>query len=128
MHPGESFSHRIAASRGGSWAPSNGVRACGDGTRGCHGALERNRAGARAGGWHIEGSARRPSEVPVYLRHIQRPPGWYLLDDYGGMVEVDPGDLPDVPLWLPYREHPCRPAAVDCAYCSPSLHGDCGCG
>lgn len=34
-----SFHHRLRRSQGGPWTPSNGLDVCGDGTRGCHGAL-----------------------------------------------------------------------------------------
>jgi hypothetical protein len=35
-----SYHHRLKRSHGGTWAPSNGLHLCGDGTTGCHGQVE----------------------------------------------------------------------------------------
>ncbi len=102
--PGQSFSHRIAASRGGTYAPSNGVRACGSGTTGCHGWFEAHSTWAGDGGWHIRRDRRDPLEVPVFLVTVLQPLGaWHLLDDLGGRDEVYPDEfgLPEVPVHLP---------------------------
>lgn len=98
--PGGEFSHRIAASRGGTWAPSNGVRAC----HGCHMWFEDHPDWAGEGKWHIRRDPRPPTEVPVFLVTPESPLGaWFLLDDEGGREEVYPDDhgLPEVPVHLP---------------------------
>lgn len=107
--PATSWSHRVAAGRGGQWDAANGIDTCGDGTRGCHGWLTANPAKAYAGGWHVETGA-DPSQVPVWLA---RPwPGWFRITDPGDggahvLVPVDAADLglPETP------ERPGRRAA-----------------
>lgn len=97
---GQEFSHRISASRGGIWAPSNGVRAC----HRCHGWLEAHPTWAGDGGWHIRRDLRSPLEVPVFLVTPEAPlGGWMLLDDEGGRESVHHDDhgLPEVPAHLP---------------------------
>jgi hypothetical protein len=100
----ESWSHRVAKARGGLWAPSDGLHLCGDGVRLCHGWLEAHPTWAGEGGWHIRRDPRAPAEVPVYLRPALAWPGWYLIDDEGLYLVVDPDDygLPEVPEHLPY--------------------------
>jgi hypothetical protein len=102
--PGQSFSHRIAASRGGTYAPSNGIRACGSGTTGCHGWFEHHPTWGGEGGWQIRRTLRTPLEVPAFLVTPEAPfGGWYLLDDENGREGVFPDDfgLPEVPAHLP---------------------------
>ncbi len=110
-NPGQEFSHRIAASRCGTWAPSNGVRAC----HGCHSWLEHHPLWATGGWWHIRRDPRSPLELPVFLKVALLPRGgWFLLDDAGGMELVDPDDhdLPGAPLHLPYVVPGGRPLAT----------------
>ncbi len=85
-NPGQEFSHRIAASRGGTWAPSNGVRAC----HGCHSWLEHHPLWATGGWWHIRRDPRSPLELPVFLKVA----------------------LPGAPLHLPYVVPGGRPLAT----------------
>lgn len=102
--PGQSFSHRVSRSRGGTWAPSNGVRACGSGTTGCHGWFEDHPTWAGDGGWHIRRDLRPAIEVPVFIVTPESPLGaWNLLDDEGGRepVHADDYGLPEVPAHLP---------------------------
>lgn len=102
--PGQSFSHRVSASRGGTYAPSNGIRACGSGTTGCHGWFESHPLHAGNGGWHIRRDRRSPRDVPVFLVTPEAPlGGWVLLDDEGAReaVHADDHGLPEVPAVLP---------------------------
>lgn len=110
----ESWSHRVAKSRGGSWSPSNGLHLCGDGVRLCHGWLEANPLWAGAGGWHIRRDLRLPDIVPVYLRPAWSPAGWFLLLDDGSTepVHADDFGLPEVPAYLPYVLPGGRPLAT----------------
>lgn len=104
FRPAESWSHRIARSRGGTWAPSNGLATCGDGVRLCHGWLEANPTWAGEGRWHIRRLHQaNPLDIPVYLRPLDLEPGWFLLDDEGGRWPVDPADygLPVMPAHFP---------------------------
>jgi hypothetical protein len=98
--PGQSFSHRVSTSRGGTWAPSNGVRAC----RRCHDWFEDHPTWAGDGGWHIRRDLRPAIEVPVFVVTVLAPLGaWHLLLDDGSRDEVYPDDygLPEVPAHLP---------------------------
>lgn len=80
----QSIHHRGKRSQGGSWAPSNLLAACGDGTRGCHGWVEANPAKANALGlWLFAGQ--QPQETPVYMRW-NGTRSWWLLDDHGMLV------------------------------------------
>jgi hypothetical protein len=106
--PAESLSHRISRSRGGTWAPSNLLHVCGDGTpagRGCHWWLEDRKEWAKQGGWHIRRDPRPANEVPLYLRPPMNASGWFLIRDEGGpyLVPVDPADygLPQMPAHFP---------------------------
>jgi hypothetical protein len=68
------WSHRIAAGRGGTYRPANGL----DLSPAVHEWLHRNPALAYAGGWHVESGA-TVQDVPVWLA---RPwPGWFLIED-----------------------------------------------
>lgn len=68
------FSHRWAAGQLGTFRPANGLHLA----RGTHEWLERNRALARAGGWHVL-SGTVLQAAPVWLA---RPwPAWWLIDD-----------------------------------------------
>lgn len=46
IHGAHTFHHRLKKGQGGTWAPSNGLHVCGDGTRFCHGWIEANPAHA----------------------------------------------------------------------------------
>jgi len=102
-----SFHHRLRRSQGGPWTPSNGLDVCGDGTRGCHGALtntngrydEYRRLGL------ILRSGDDPHTVPAVIHSPQYDLGErvaLLLDDEGCVawapfpdgVEGDPFTLP----------------------------------
>lgn len=84
------WSHRIARSRGGSWAPSNGVLLC----LVAHGWAHTFPKLARSLGWHLN-THDAPAEAPVWLA---RPyPGWWLLDDGGLLTPVHAEDHPDLP-------------------------------
>lgn len=85
---GMSWHHRKNRSQGGTWAPSNGLHTCGDGTTGCHGALTNTNGRAeefRAAGWIVP-SYQDPTTVPVLI------PGLFfvLLSDDGSYVEIPP--------------------------------------
>ncbi len=108
LRPAQSASHRISRSRGGTWAPSNLLRVCGDGTPaggGCHWWFEANPNYAGEGGWHIRRDRRSPAVIPVFLTIWL---GWHLLDDEGGRRLVDPADygLPLVPAHFPPAARP----------------------
>ena len=69
----ESTHHRKPRGMGGSKDPAahsaaNLLRVCGDGTRGCHGAIEADRAGAYSNGWLVR-QGESPTDVPVLLRY-----------------------------------------------------------
>jgi len=48
-------------------SPANLIRVCGDGTRGCHGAIESDRARSYELGRLVR-QGQQPAEVPVLLR------------------------------------------------------------
>lgn len=91
---GDSFGHRVKRSQGGTWAPSNGIRLCGDGTRGCHGWCEAHPVLAQTFGWALPGHA-DPAASPALLRPAMWAPGWYLLRDNGDYTWVDSPDQPN---------------------------------
>lgn len=93
------FAHRRNRSHGGAWAPSNGLALCGSGTTGCHGWTEANPTWAYQGGWRIHGDQTPPSEVPVWLNNPW--PGWWLLDDQGGLISLDADYDRPPPTYLP---------------------------
>ena len=69
----ESTHHRKPRGMGGSQdpaahSPANLLRVCGDGTRGCHGAIESDRAGSYSNGWLVR-QGESPTDVPVLLRY-----------------------------------------------------------
>lgn len=81
-YPGISLQHRVARQMGGTnrphvALPGNGLTLCGDGTRGCHGWVERNPERAERLGYAVPSWA-DPTTVPVYT-----PGGWWLLDNLG---------------------------------------------
>jgi hypothetical protein len=81
-----SFHHRKNRSQRGIWSASNGLDLCGDGVRGCHGAVTNTngrRAEFEANGWIVP-SHRIPAEVPVLLATDVR----VLLDDVGDYLPV----------------------------------------
>lgn len=75
---GGEFSHRIAAGRGGTYRPANGLWVC----REVHEWLEDHPGLARAGGWHLD-TGTDIHTAPVWLARPGQYPGagWYLLDD-----------------------------------------------
>lgn len=86
-HGGGDWSHRLARSQGGSWAPCNGVRLC----RPAHswaGSARGRRAAEQAG--LILRSGQDPAETPVWLPLHG---GWVLLDPGGGTTPI-PGGPP----------------------------------
>ncbi len=109
--PGAEFSHRRSASKGGTWAPSNGIRA----DHRCHRWLEDHPIWAGEGGWQIRRTLRSPLEIPAFIVTPEAPLGeWVLLDDAGGREQVHADDhgLPEVPAHLPpghVRLGVCRP-------------------
>lgn len=89
------FSHRTPKSLGGKWAATNGIRACGSGTTGCHGWIEHHPEWAEAGGWRVK-PYEDPATVPVYLTMPW--PGWWILTDDGHYestwLTAEPDHLP----------------------------------
>jgi len=59
---------------------ANLLRVCGDGTRGCHGMIESDRAGAYINGWLLR-RGDPPTVAPVLLRNR-----WTLLTEDGQYV------------------------------------------
>lgn len=85
-----SMQHIVKRSQGGGWTPSNIVRLCGDGTRGCHGWAEANPRDAQR-----DGFARESTGPVVPVLHAVLGPVW--LDDEGGYHLHFPGrDVPGV--------------------------------
>ena len=82
-----SMHHRHKRGQGGTWAPSNIVVVCGDGTTGCHGWIEHNATNANAEGWHLRPHDPDGSKVPLRVHNVP----WcrVKLDDAGGMTLVD---------------------------------------
>lgn len=78
----DSWHHRKNRSKGGLWEPDNGLAVCGDGTRGCHGALT-NTNGRRneyeVNGWIVP-SWKNPADVAVLHAAL----GWVFLLPGGG--------------------------------------------
>lgn len=72
----ESMHHRKNRSQGGTWAPSNLLHTCGDGTRGCHGWITEHPEPARGPGWAVL-SGWDPAAVAVLYRGELR----FLLED-----------------------------------------------
>jgi hypothetical protein len=60
-----SFHHRLRRSQGGLWTPSNGLDVCGDGTRGCHGAL--TNTNGRYDEFHKMGLILRSGQDPLLV-------------------------------------------------------------
>jgi hypothetical protein len=85
------FSHRLAAGRGGTYAPSNGILLA----RPVHAWAHANPAAATRLGWHVR-TGYDPLTVPAWLA---RPwPGWWLLrDDDGPLSPAHPEDHPGLP-------------------------------
>lgn len=78
---GESDHHRFKPGR--VWLPSNVVKTCGDGTRGCHGWIEANPTDAHLRGlWLFAGE--KPPATPLIMawRGVM---DWYYLTDAGGI-------------------------------------------
>lgn len=80
---GESVHHRRKRSQGGTWAVSNLLHVCGDGTRGCHGYIEANPVAAkRRGQWLFHSQHSLLTPVQMTFRGITGP---FLLDDEGSV-------------------------------------------
>jgi 5-methylcytosine-specific restriction protein A len=82
--PGVTVHHRKPRGMGGTRDPainypSNLLWLCGNGTTGCHGWIEHNRASARRSGWLVP-YGRDPTQVPVRLWDRRL----VLLDNDGG--------------------------------------------
>lgn len=75
--PGESFHHVVAKSLRGDDLPANIIPLCGDGTRGCHGALE-----THSPGWEEVAHAVRASLTPLELAYVRAKKGAHWLDRY----------------------------------------------
>lgn len=97
------FSHRKPKSLGGLWTPSNGLRACGSGTTGCHGFIEANPLWAQVGGWRV-GSGQDPAVTLTWVNPVLGWPGWAFLDERGGYEYPD--DQPPDPTHLPPQAVP----------------------
>ena len=76
---GQTVHHRKNRSQGGTWAPSNLLHLCGDGTRGCHGWITLNPLKSRDKGWSVRRCA-EPSEERLLTWQ-----GWVLFADDGGI-------------------------------------------
>jgi hypothetical protein len=97
---GANFAHRLGAGQGGLWLPSNGWRACGSGTTGCHGWATREPFLAERGGWRIDSTGEHPASVPIWLQPWLGP-GWYLLNDDGSYTRLwERTDTPTLPTWV----------------------------
>ena len=92
------FSHRKPKGLGGLWTPSNGIRACGSGTTGCHGWIEAHPEWAAEAGWRVSGT-RDPATVLAWVWPVLAWPGWVWFDEEGGYVYPD--DQPPAPPHLP---------------------------
>lgn len=90
-----SVHHRRPRGAGGSALlerPSNLVRLCGDGVRGCHGWLESHRETANLTGWLLPKLNLEidPTEVPLLTYN-----GWVLLSDDGSVTPCEaPQEVP----------------------------------
>ena len=73
--PGQEWAHRLSRSRGGTWAPVNGLWLCSR-----HQVLtHREHDLSRACGWMVE-TGTHPSQVPALIT-TQVGPGWWWLDE-----------------------------------------------
>ena len=96
----ETTHHRLKRGQGGTWAPSNLLGLCGDGTRGCHGLIEAHPSWANDRGLWIMAGDGDPDQVAVFMRWTQTAYlGWWVLDDEG-MLEGDGGEFE------PVQHHP----------------------
>lgn len=89
---GDSIHHRFKPGR--IWLPANCVKACGDGTRGCHGWVEHHPAEANERGlWLYPGQIPLETSLIIAWRGII---DWYYLDNRGGIrwPGYDPADVP----------------------------------
>lgn len=87
------WSHRLAAGRGGTWAPSNGILLA----KSVHAWAHANPTFATRLGWHVR-TGFDPRGIPAWLA---RPwPGfWLLQDDDGPLSQAHPEDHPDLPTY-----------------------------
>ena len=101
-----SIHHRVKRSRGGTWAPSNLLHVCGDGTIGCHGWIEHHPKQARYEGLDLPAGADTTTET-VHARwecHY----AWWFLDNEGTFL-FDDSELEPVRLsWaaVPFQFEP----------------------
>lgn len=82
--PGESFHHLVSRSLRGDDTEANIVPLCGDGVRGCHGALETHTAG-----WEAIGHAVRHSLTPLELQYVLAKKGRKWIDRYLPAGDLD---------------------------------------
>jgi hypothetical protein len=94
------MAHRVDASDGGPWSPSNLIALC----RRCHDWTHAQPvlAGSRGhgGGWRLPSTA-DPREVPAFL-WTEIGWRWVLLNDAGEYVNHD--IVPVLPPWVPYAQ------------------------
>lgn len=89
-----SFHHRWRRGQGGPWTPNNGLDVCGDGTRGCHGALTNTNGRYdeyRAMGWILR-TGDDPHSTPAVVFNPNYELGYRvaLLFDDDGCVTTAP--------------------------------------
>jgi hypothetical protein len=87
--------HRLKKGQGGSWAPSNLLGVCGDGTVGCHGYIEANPSWAMEEGLWVR-STSNPRDVSVHMRWANQKSWWFLDDE--GLLHWDESDFEDLAL------------------------------
>lgn len=93
----QSIHHRKKRSHGGTWAPSNLLHVCGDGTMGCHGWIEAHPKKANYEGlWLFEGED--PLTTSVHMRWMFERSWWYLDDE--GLLHWDESDYEPITLSL----------------------------
>jgi hypothetical protein len=86
--------HRIRRGQGGPWAAGNLLAACGSGTTGCHGTVERYPQRANELGLGLW-STQNYLQVPVQMRWMNEVSTW-LIDDEGMLTWVDSERYPVV--------------------------------
>lgn len=90
--PASEWAHRVARSRGGLWAASNGLHLCSSGDPrspwggglGCHEWSHKNPVEARSVGWILR-RGQDSTAIPVLLPVI----GWALLADDGSITPIE---------------------------------------
>lgn len=82
-------SHRLPRSGGGGWSPAALLDACGSGTTGCHGIVERDRDRSYELGLLVH-RGENPAKVPVKLHHPVYGPAWWQPTDDGLLLWLAP--------------------------------------